>query len=270
MTAAGAVLLPDARDERAFGGKATQLAVAVAAGLPVPPGVALSAGLVEAVAAGEAGAAAEVRDAAGQLAPPLAVRSSAIGEDSAEVSFAGQHTTRLGVPARSVVEAVAAVFASAWTEAALAYRRRLGVEGEPRTGVVIQSLLPADVAGVLFTRDPVTGSDERVIEASWGLGPAVVNGLVIPDRYRIARGGAVLERVLGHKDLMIQALPNGETVQRRVSPERAAAACLDPSQLTALDQLASACEQLFGNERDIEFAFASGTLYLLQCRPLTR
>lgn len=270
MNVTGAVSLPDAHDEWAFGGKATQLAAAVAAGLPVPPGIALSARLVEAVAAGVAGAAAEVRHAAGTLAAPLAVRSSAVGEDSAAASFAGQHATRLGVPAHSVVEAVAAVFASARTDAALAYRRRLGVEGEPQTGAVIQPLLPADVAGVLFTQNPVTGSDERVIEASWGLGPAVVNGLVIPDRYRIARGGAVLERVLGHKDFAIRALPNGETAQHRVSPERAAGACLDTSQLTALEQLASACEQLFGNERDIEFTFASGTLYLLQCRPLTR
>lgn len=270
MNATGVVPLADARDELAFGGKASQLAAAAAAGLVVPPGIALSASLVEAVAAGDAGAGNELRRAAYELSPPLAVRSSAIGEDSAEASFAGQHATQLGVDPEDVEQAVGAVFASARTETALAYRRRLGVEGEPRTGAVIQSLVPADVAGVVFTRNPMNGSDERVIEASWGLGQAVVEGRVIPDRYRIARGGAVLERALGHKDLAIRVLPDGQTVERPVTDGQATAACLEEHQLSALDELASACERVFGPERDIEFAFSAGALHLLQSRPLTR
>lgn len=270
MIATGPAALADARDERAFGGKAAQLAAAAAAGLPVPPGVALPAALVEALAAGEPDAEQLARAALAGVVPPYAVRSSAVGEDSERASFAGQHETRLGVPPAELVDAVRRVQASCRSDSAIAYRRRLAVEGEPRMGVVVQTLVAAEVAGVMFTRNPLDGSDERVVEASWGLGTVVVDGRVMPDRYRIARGGEVLERVAGRKDLAVELLADGHTRERPVAPEQASAPCLDDAQLGALDSLASACEQLLGRGRDIEFAFAGGTLHLLQSRPLTR
>jgi len=122
----------------------------------------------------------------------------------------------------------------------------------------------------MFTRNPINGADERVIEASWGLGEAVVAGLVIPDHFRIDRSGQVLERTAGLKKVAIRKLPEGGTVGEKLSPELAEELCLDESQLEQLHQLAGRCEEVYGPDRDIEWAFHGGQLYLLQCRAITR
>jgi len=122
----------------------------------------------------------------------------------------------------------------------------------------------------MFTRNPITGADERVIEAGWGLGEAVVAGLVIPDSYRIARSGEVLERTPGLKRVAIRTQPQGGTVEEDVPAEDAERLCLDDDQLAQLHELASRCEEVYGPARDIEWAFADGRLYLLQCRAITR
>ncbi|HKO93708.1 MAG TPA: PEP/pyruvate-binding domain-containing protein, partial [Polyangiaceae bacterium] len=199
------------------------------------------------------------------------VRSSAIGEDGASASFAGQHVSVLNVrtPA-ALIDAVVSVYESARSTAALAYRRRMGITSEPRMAVVLQQLVPAESAGILFTRHPLTGADERVIEGSYGLGEAVVSGLVTPDRFRLARGGAVLERSLGEKDIAIEWAPGGGTREVDVAPERAARLCLGDAQLAQLEALAAACEAAFPGPHDIEWAFADGKLYLLQRRAITR
>ena len=265
------VPLAEAHDVVAFGGKAVQLAAALRAGLPVPPGAAVPSALVDAVAAGEAAGTDALEAVAALVAGPVAVRSSAIGEDSAEASFAGQHLTQLNVrDARRLAEAVVAVWASARSEAALAYRARLGIDGSPRTGVVVQRLLDPDVAGVLFTRDPLDGSDERVVEASWGLGEAVVAGRVIPDRFRIARDGTILERTAGWKHVALRPSALGGTVEEPVAAGLVEQLCLDDRRLGELNGLATRCERAFGAGRDLEWAFAGGTVYLLQCRAVTR
>lgn len=265
------VPLPDAQDETEFGGKAVQLGAALRAGLPVPDGAALAAGLVEAVAAGDPTASAALAAVGARVAWPVAVRSSAVGEDSAEASFAGQHLTQLNVtdPA-GLAKAVAAVWASARSEAALSYRARLGIDGQPRTGVVVQRLLDPEVAGVLFTRNPLNGADERMVEASWGLGEAVVAGSVIPDRFRIARDGTVLERTPGWKPVAQRLSGDGGTVEEPVPADLVEQLCLDDDRLAELHALASRCEQVFGAGRDLEWAFTGQTLYLLQCRAVTR
>jgi pyruvate,water dikinase len=140
--------------------------------------------------------------------------------------------------------------------------------------VVIQSLIDADMAGVLFTRNPVTGADERVVEASWGLGEAVVSGLVIPDRYRVARGGQTLERTLGDKDVAIRPRSGLSaevgTEEVPVNADMVDVFCLGEAELKALDRLATACDSIYGStEHDIEFAFHGGDLFLLQRRPIT-
>jgi pyruvate, water dikinase len=109
-----------------------------------------------------------------------------------------------------------------------------------------------------------------MVEASWGLGEAVVAGLVIPDNFRIARSGEVLERTPGLKRIVIRALPEGGTREEDVAPERAEQLCLGDDQLAELSRLADRCEAVYGRARDIEFAFAGGDLYLLQCRAVTR
>ena len=122
----------------------------------------------------------------------------------------------------------------------------------------------------MFTQNPITGDDERVIEASWGLGEAVVSGRVIPDHFRVDRSGQVLERIAGAKQIVFRALPEGGTVEEEAAPELADRLCLDDDQLAELNRLADRCERVYGKARDIEFAFAEGSLYLLQCRAVTR
>ena len=267
----GVVALAAAHDVSLYGSKAVGLGEAARAGLPLPPGVALSGAIVEAVAAGDHAAIEAVDELVRPLGGPLAVRSSAVDEDGADASFAGQHLTVLNVPsADSVAAALREVWWSANSDSAISYRRRLGVFTRPSVGVVVQELLDPETAGVLFTRNPINGADERVIEASWGLGEAVVAGLVIPDHFRIDRNGQVLERVAGLKGIAIRKLPDGGTAEQDVPAERAEQLCLDNDQLAALNRLAASCEEVYGPERDIEWAFVDGELYLLQCRAITR
>jgi len=170
-----------------------------------------------------------------------------------------------------VLSAIARVWASGQTESARRYRARMGMAGEPRMAVIVQELVPAEVAGVLFTVDPISRSSERwMVEASWGLGEAVVGGLVTPDRYVIARTGELLERQVGRKDVAVVADEHGGTREAAIEdPSRREGACLDKEALARLAELGGACEHLFGAGQDIEWALSSGTLSLLQCRPVT-
>jgi len=257
-------------DSEEYGGKALELGRALRAGLPVPPGWALSPALVERVVLGDSSARQRLFAAFAGLGP-AAVRSSALGEDGAGASFAGQHVSVLNVRTpQGLLEAVASVYESARSAAALAYRRRLGIATEPRMAVVLQALVPAESAGILFTRNPLSQADERVIEGSFGLGEAVVAGLVTPDRFRLARGGALLEQALGDKDIVIAWHPDGGTHELELDAARARELCLNEAQLAELEALAAACERAFAGAHDIEWAFAAGRLYLLQRRAITR
>jgi pyruvate, water dikinase len=250
MTATAICALADADSESRFGGKAAQLGAATRAGFRVPYGIALDWEVAALIARRDGEAQRRCRDACADLGGALlAVRSSAIGEDSAGASFAGQHLTRLNVAPADVIDAVIAVCESARAAGALAYRRQLGVAGEPRMGVVIQRMVDAACAGVMFTRDPVTRADVRIIEAVPGLGEPLVSGEIDPDRYRGRRGGP----------FVVEALAG-------------AARCLDDGQLAALDALADECDRVFGDGEghDIEWAFDRDALYLVQRRAITR
>ena len=263
-------LLAAAEDESVFGGKAVSLGAAIRAGLPVPAGVALAASLVDAITAGDAQALSALEASTHIPEGRLAVRSSAIGEDSADASFAGQHLTRLNVRRAGVAGAVRDVWESGRTPAALAYRARKGLPREPRIAVVVQLLIEPIAAGVLFTRNPVTGADERMIEAAWGLGEAVVNGAVVPDRYRLDPSGRVLDVNPGDKDLKIWYGNGDGTVEIPVADELRTVPCLERPHLEALHRLAEQCRGVWGPHLDIEWAIApDGTPRLLQCRPIT-
>ncbi len=265
------VPLIDARDTALFGSKAVGLGQALRDGLPVPPGVALAGPVVEAVAGRDHEAIEQVTESVRPLGPRLAVRSSAVDEDGAEASFAGQHLTLLNVPgAGGVTEALSEIWWSANSDSAITYRQRVGLFTRPSVGVVVQMLLNPQTAGVMFTKNPVTGADERVIESSWGLGEAVVAGRVIPDNFRVDRAGKVLESAPGRKSIAFRSLPDGGTVEEQVAPELVERLCLDENQLAELSRLADRCETVYGGARDIEWAIADGTLYLLQCRAVTR
>ncbi len=248
------VPLAEAGDARAFGGKAARLAVAVRAGLPVPEGLALPWLLVDAVTAGDPHATAVLGAAASPLGPALAVRSSAVGEDSDVASFAGQHLSMLNIPVsrwpipfgRFCGQRAASL---RWpTVGGWAWRAASGA------GVVSQEMVAAEVAGVLFHPHPTTGADEVVIEAAWGLGEAVVGGLVTPDLFRLSVEGRVLERRLGVKDLEVRAVTGGGTAKRPVA-DRARVFCLDDGQLAQLHRLATLCKDVFGGSQDLEWAF---------------
>ena len=263
--------LIDAADAQRFGGKAASLARAIRAGLPVPPGLALADAFVAAIGEGDRTAGAELANLPLPRGREFAVRSSAVGEDSASASFAGQHTSELGVlPGERLLEAVRAVWRSGFCDGALGYRDRLGLDRSPSMGVVIQALIDARLAGVLFTRNPVSGASERVIEASWGLGESVVQGRVVPDRYRLSADGTLIELTVGDKRTEVRPLPGGGVANYSVATDLAGTPCLDEAKLRALHELSLWCEAVWPGDHDLEWAFAqNGKLHLLQRRPVT-
>lgn len=270
MTTTTLTPLAAATDAAAFGGKASQLAAALDAGLPVPDGFALDWTTVRDVVAGDHRLLTTLEIA--QDSTPWAVRSSAIGEDSAEASFAGTHLTVLGVVGLEALRhAIQQVYDSALDESATAYRLQHGLDPTPRMAVVLQPMIASEVAGVLFTRNPVSGEDERVIEASWGLGETVVSGLVSPDQYRLAPDdGRLIGRWAGEKDVALRLQHDGTVEETKVHPDLVDAWCLAEEELCRLHQLATLCDRVFGtSEHDIEFAFADDRLHLLQRRPIT-
>jgi pyruvate,water dikinase len=131
-------------------------------------------------------------------------------------------------------------------------------------------MIEPDCAGVMFTKNPLNGADERVIEASWGLGEAVVAGLVVPDNYALDEQGRVLRKIAGEKDIAVRGAAGGGTVEEPVADHLVTAFCLSDEMLANLHDLAMKCESFFGKGLDLEWAFADGTLYLLQCRAMTR
>jgi pyruvate, water dikinase len=256
-------------DPRLYGGKAAALGTAVRAGLPVPLGVALPGPFVD-VLDRDSSAREVLRAVVADLGGPFAARSSAAGEDGTRSSFAGQHLTVLNLRTwEEAVDAALRIAASARSESALGYRRMRGAEEEPCCGVVLQVLVPAAVAGVLFTRNPVTGDDELLVEASWALGEAVVDGLVTPDLYRLDRSGALVDRAVGIKDRAVVPRPRGGTETVPVVPDRVRRPCLDTADLRALAALARRCDEVFGGPSDLEWAIAGGRPALLQRRPIT-
>lgn len=266
----GIARLADVDAEPVFGGKATHLGRAVRAGLPVPFGVALSVAVVETIVSGPTPEVAEqVASAIDEVGFPCAVRSSAVGEDSATASFAGQLATKLDIESlAAALDAIKEVHGSA--AGASVYRETIARTGESRTAVVIQRMIAPRAAGVLFTRDPVRGDDVLVIEANWGLAESVVAGLVTPDSFRLSPDGGLLELRLGEKDTMIVRAPGGGTMEVPVPEADVARACLEGTDLRALAELAAACIRHFGTALDLEWAIDQGRgLHLLQWRPIT-
>ncbi|MBI2941944.1 MAG: phosphoenolpyruvate synthase [Chloroflexi bacterium] len=203
----------------------------------------------------------------------VAVRSSATAEDLPEASFAGQQDTYLNVVgAEAVLDAVRRCWASLWTDRVVSYRARNGIDhGTVRLAVVIQCMVDAAVAGVLFTANPLTGRRRQaVIDASPGLGEAIVSGAVNPDHFVVDPAtGTIVERRLGDKQVIVQAVAGGGT--RRVEvDERSGQACLTDAQVRALAALGARVEAHYGAPQDLEWAIdAAGQLWLLQARPIT-
>jgi pyruvate, water dikinase len=280
------------------GGKGASLARMASLGLPVPPGFvvpadALAAALgdraeeLASLSADDAERAQRIvaetdigpelreevtaayRELGGDV--PVAVRSSACAEDSQEASFAGQQETYLDVRgADDVVERIRDCWGSFFSERALFYRAQKGSLDDLGMAVVVQRMVSADVAGVLFTVDPVRRRKDRmVVEAVFGLGEACVSGQVTPDNYVLARDGALKRRRLSVQPLVIESAPEGGTVERELDPAEGGAATLAEDQLRELARLGEDLQGRLGGPQDIEWAIEGGELYVLQARPVT-
>ena len=200
-----------------------------------------------------------------------AVRSSATAEDSPTASFAGQQDTYLNVvgPA-AILQQVSRCWASLFTERAVTYRVRNGLDHRKvHMAVVVQQMVFPRAAGILFTADPITG-DRKVasVEASFGLGEALVSGLVNADVYKV-RDGEVIARGVATKQLAIHAAPAGGTREQAIEPERQDQPALTDAQVVQLAQLGRRIEAHFGRPQDIEWCLVDDGFHIVQSRPIT-
>ncbi len=206
--------------------------------------------------------------------PSVAVRSSANAEDLPEASFAGQQDTYLNVRGEdAVVQAVRDCWASLWTPRAIAYRHQMGIDqGKVAMAVVVQIMVPSEISGILFTANPATGErSEAIINASFGLGEAVVGGQVTPDTYVVdSESREAKETVIGTKEQQIvQDGEQGTRLEEIAEAERARSS-LSPEAIRELVELGVEVEaQMGGAPQDIEWAISGGQLFLLQSRPIT-
>ncbi|MEE2913968.1 MAG: PEP/pyruvate-binding domain-containing protein [Pseudomonadota bacterium] len=204
----------------------------------------------------------------------LAVRSSATAEDLPNLSFAGQQDTYLNVRGvEAIVEAVRNCWASLWTARSIIYRHQMGIDHDQvAMAVVVQRMVAADVSGVFFTANPATGHrDELVVNASYGLGEAIVSGEVTPDSYLLDRETLNTKtKVIGAKERMVIANPDQGTTLAPVDAFRRNSESMSTAQIIELARIALKVEHHFdGVPQDIEWLFADGRLWLLQSRPIT-
>ncbi len=225
----------------------------------------------------------------GAAAVPVAVRSSATAEDLPTASFAGQQDTYLNVRgADALIERIKHCWASLWTARAVTYRSRQGFDHhQVYLAVVVQAMIESEVSGIMFTANPITGNrDEAVINASWGLGEAIVSGLVTPDTFTVRKsdrrpstgpssssgrgsGYRILSREIGAKERIIEYAPDGGTVERETPARQRDVPALSDEQIAELVAFGQQIETHYGTPQDIEWAYAGRRFYVLQSRPIT-
>ncbi|MBI1972117.1 MAG: phosphoenolpyruvate synthase [Candidatus Aenigmarchaeota archaeon] len=202
---------------------------------------------------------------------PVAVRSSAVAEDSSSTSFAGQMVSILNVIGpKQLLESVKRCWASLFEPRAIFYHRNNNVKMQA-IAVIVQRLITADKAGVMFTADPVSGDVSKVvIEAAWGLGESVVSGQVTPDTYRYDRNSKNVEIQVNKKDTMrIRDFFAGDTKSQPVLPELVEAQVLGMEEISSLVEYAERIENHYGAPQDIEWCMERNKLYIVQTRPIT-
>ena len=205
----------------------------------------------------------------------VAVRSSATAEDLPEASFAGQYETYLNIEGKDeLLKHIKQCFASNWTDRAIAYRDENNIDhNQVQIAVVVQSMVPARCAGVLFTQNPMSSREsEMMIESNFGLGESVVSGETIPDRFVVDVVNddfTLLSREIGTKDLIIEGIDDG--VQRvELSCEKKQQTSLDDEEIFELSKVAKSIECVFNSPQDIEWAIdGDGVIHILQSRPIT-
>ena len=204
--------------------------------------------------------------------PAVAVRSSATAEDLPELSFAGQQDTYLNIHGdEALLNALKHCWASLWTARAIGYRLQHQIDSETISlAVVVQILVPAEAAGVMFTANPANGRRNQImISAAWGLGEAVVSGLVTPDTMIVDKGTwRLIDRQTANKEVLTVLLENG-TQEQPLPAEKRAALVLRDSQAVELARLGEQIEAIYAMPMDIEWALSAGKFAILQARPIT-
>lgn len=203
---------------------------------------------------------------------PVAVRSSATAEDLPDLSFAGQQESYLNIHGEEMLlQAVKRCWASLWTARAIGYRARHNIPSDDVSlAVVVQELVPAEAAGIMFTANPLTGGrDEVLINAAWGLGEAIVGGQVTPDTLVIDKAsGSVTHQEISAKDVMTVRTSNA-TREEPVPPERRTMAVLTSAQAVELVRIGVQIEKLYAQPMDIEWALHDAQFFIVQARPIT-
>ena len=281
---------PANTDPRQVGGKAAHLRELAAAGLPIPETYVVA---VEAFHEHfpecsptdtpqqtniSAALAQQLQQAFEQLArdpsETIAVRSSALGEDGETLSFAGQHATYYYIGADNLEHAVMNCWLSLWSKTALAYRTQNPAEPDQPFGmaVILQRMVQAESSGVCFTEDP-TGRHpgHALVEATWGLGAALVDGRVSPDRFVVTKDGAIRSRRIGRKRFKVAENLHDGSVERldHVPAHQQTEPAISNPQLTAVVDLARRAAAHFDKPQDVEWAIQGEDLFLLQSRPIT-
>ncbi len=273
----GPLVLPlaDGHDAGVVGGKAINLARLINAGFPVPEGFVVTTHAFTRATRGDCAIPADVAEAVrkayrGLGSPTVAVRSSATAEDMADASMAGQYETFLDLQGeQAVLDALWRCWQSVDSRRIRAYLKEHGIDPEKvAMAVVVQRLIPAEKAGVLFTANPRTGSqNEILIEANWGLGETVVSGLAQPDTLVLDRAtGAVKSCVIADKQVWLQP---GVHEARPLPDAKRKAGCLNSREVHALWKLGLKVMDHFASPQDIEWAIVDGRVYLLQSRTVT-
>ena len=222
--------------------------------------------------------AASIEQAYGELAqtvgdvPAVAGRSSATAEDLPGASFAGQQESYLNLRGEAaVLDAVQRCWASLWTARAIAYRARQNIDpARVSLAIVVQVMVPAAASGIMFTANPLSGvRDELVIDAAWGLGEAIVGGLVTPDHVVVDKvTGAIKQSTIADKEVMTVRTATG-TEERPVEEQRRRAPVLETAQVAELGKLGAAIEAYYGEPQDIEWCLAADRFWIVQSRPIT-
>ena len=204
-----------------------------------------------------------------------AVRSSATAEDLASASFAGQHETYYFVREDNLIMMIKSCWASLWSDAACSYRNSQGLDhSNVKMAVIVQEMIQSDVSGITFTEDPVTGDKSVVvIDSSWGMGAAIVDGRVTPDQFTVHRESrSIIKSRISDKRYMMPPSPEDPDQARiiEVPEQKRNVATLSEEQIQLITTYALKAEHYFGCSQDIEWAFQKGSFYLLQSRPVTR
>ena len=258
----------DRADKELVGGKGLELINLTRAGFPVPPGFIITTD-------------AYMYDISDQTlerwlqafdelgAEFVAVRSSAVMEDGQKAAWAGQLETFLYVDRDSFAEAVQQCWVSLYSPRAQAYAKKIKVDPKKnRVAVVVQSMVDSDVAGVAFSRHPVTGGEQVMIEAGIGLGEAVVSGAITPDNYVIDRSGGA-QKTISKQTKVLRRGKSGKTAWHEVGADLQSAQKLTEKQLGELHAAIIAIENHYGYPVDVEWTFVGDKLWILQARPIT-